>query len=181
MPFNPQADESQLDITKLDGSNGASGQFLKTDGSNLSFTEVSGGLDRISDLEGLVSFKQSFNSIRNRDDWIDYILQNNEDMADEITNSQVLTHYLFESENDAYDRFIDPNHNLGLFAYNNNSETNLSSVYEGAMFLSPTSFLEGLMTIQSVADKITNSATLMDAVHNGDAIMENNFGYEADA
>lgn len=140
--------------------------------------EVSGELERIADLDGLVSYKRSFDSIRNRRDWIDYIFQENEDMADEITNNQVLNHYVFESQNDAYDRFIDPNHSLGLFAYNNDSEPVLSSVYEAAMFLAPTSFLEGMMTIESVADQISSSEVLMDAVQDGDSIMKNNFGYE---
>jgi len=174
---NFNVDESGIDVENL-GSQGASGTVPVSQGDgSLSMQEISGGLERIADLDGLVPYKQSFNTVRNRKDWIDYIFQNNESMADEITSSQVLTHYVFEAENDAYDRFIDPNHNLGLFAYNNDSEPVISSVYEGAMFLAPTSFLEGLMTIESVADQVTSSQTLMDAVHNGDAVMENNFGF----
>lgn len=175
-------DETGIDVEDLGTSSTVSGEVPVSQGDgSLQMAEVGGGLERIADLDGLVAYKQSFNSIRNRADWIDHIFQENESMADEITSSQVLTHYVFESENDAYDRFIDPNHNLGLFAYNNDSEPTLSSVYEGAMFLAPTSFLEGLMTIESVADQVTSSQVLMDAVHNGDAIMENNFGFEAGA
>lgn len=43
MVFNGKADETELDATKLDGSAGTSGQFLQTDGSNLSFADVSAG------------------------------------------------------------------------------------------------------------------------------------------
>jgi len=172
-------DETGIDVEDLGTSSTVSGEVPVSQGDgSLAMQEVGGGLERIADLDGLVAYKQSF---RNRADWIDHIFQNNESMADEITSSQVLTHYVFESGNDAYDRFIDPNHNLGLFAYNNDSEPTLSSVYEGAMFLAPTSFLEGLMTVESVADQITSSQVLMDAVHNGDSIMENNFGFEAGA
>mgnify|MGYP006269964499 CR=1 FL=1 len=140
-----------------------------------------GGMSRVSAVDSLITYKKSFNSIRNRASWIEHILNNEESIADEVTSSQVLTHYVFEAENDAYDRFIDPNHNLGLFAYNNDSEPVLSSLYEASMFLAPTSFYEGLMTIESVADTISNSELLMDAVMTGDNILENQFGREVNA
>jgi len=174
-------DESSIDVENL--STQGSGQTVPVsqgDGT-IQMQEVSGGLERVSDTEGLVPFKKSFLSIRNRATWIEHILNNEEDMADELTSNQVLTHYVFEAENDEYDRFIDPNHNLGLFAYNNDSEPVLSSIYEASLFLAPTTFLEGLMTIQSVADQITNSELLMDAVMTGDNILENQFGREVNA
>ena len=174
-------DESSIDVENL--STQGSGQTVPVsqgDGT-IQMQEVSGGLERVSDTEGLVPYKQSFNGIRNRASWIEHILNNEESIADELTSSQVLTHYVFEAENDAYDRFIDPNHNLGLFAYNNDSEPVLSSIYEATMFLAPTSFLEGLMTIESVADTISNSELLMDAVMTGDNVLENQFGKEVTA
>lgn len=174
-------DETGIEVENL--STQGAGQTVPVsqgDGS-LAMQEISGGLERVTDTEGLVPFKKSFLSIRNRATWIEHIFNNEEDIADELTSNQVLTHYVFEAENDEYDRFIDPNHNLGLFAYNNDSEPILSSIYEATMFLAPTSFYEGLMTIQSVADTITNSQLLMDAVMTGDNILENQFGKEVTA
>lgn len=40
MVFNSKADETELDASKLDGSAGTSGQFLQTDGTNLSFADT---------------------------------------------------------------------------------------------------------------------------------------------
>lgn len=174
-------DESDIDVENLSTQGAGQTVPVSQGDGTLAMQEISGGLERVADTEGLVSYKQSFVSIRNRASWIEHILNNKEDMADELTSNQVLTHYVFEAENDEYDRFIDPNHNLGLFAYNNDSEPVLSSIYEASLFLAPTTFLEGLMTIQSVADQITNSELLMDAVMTGDNVLENQFGREVNA
>lgn len=142
---------------------------------------ASGGLEFLDDVSQFMAYKKAFNSIRNRRDYVEYVLDNDEDRADEITNSQVLTHYIFEAENDAYDRFIDPNIALGMMAFSQGDEPNLTEIYEVALFFAPTSFYEGLMTIESVADTISSSQVLMDGVMEADPILRDQFGKEAEA
>lgn len=184
--FGEDAADSVLDIPNRDvedlTSQGASGTVPVSQGDgSILMQEISGGLETLADTETLIVYKESFNSFRNRGSWIEHIFNNEEEIADEITSNQVLNHYIFEAENDKYDRFIDPNHNLGLFKYNNSSEPTLSSIYEATMFLAPTSFYEGLLTVESIADTIANSSVLMDAVMTGDKILENQFGLEQSA
>lgn len=132
----------------------------------------------VADVQKLIEYKKNFLSIRNRRDYIDYVFENSEDRSEEICQSQVLMNYIMEAENDRYDRFIDPNHELGLTSFSTGSSPALTELYEAAMVLGPTSFLEGLMTIESVADFISGSEILMDGVMEADPIFEDNFGFE---
>ena len=136
--------------------------------------------DRLEDItDDLMNRRKAFNTIRNRRDWIEHIFENDETKADELTSSEVLTNYVFEAENDKYDRFIDPNIALGMMAFNQENEPTLTSVYEVALFFAPSTFLEGLMSYEDLADHITDSEVLMDGVMEGDKILENQFGKTA--
>ena len=179
--FGNSSSDNVTDIPNRDvedlTSQGSSGQVAVAQGDGtVQMEDPSGGLEFLSDVEQFQSYKKAFNSIRNRRDYIEYVLDNDEDRADEITSSQVLTHYVFEAENDAYDRFIDPNTALGLMAFSQGDQPNLTEIYEVALFFAPTTFYEGLMTIESVADTITNSSVLMDGVMEADPILRNQFG-----
>ena len=166
--FSTNGDEGTVPVSQGDGS--------------LVMEEASGGIEFLNDInEELQSERKAFNTIRNRRDWIEYILNKDETKADEITSSQVLTNYVFEAENDKYDRFIDPNISLGMMAFNQENEPSLTSVYEVALFFAPSTFLEGLMSYEDLADHITDSEVLMDGIMEGDKILENQFGKTANA
>ena len=148
----------------------------------LAMKEMDGGIEFLDDInEQLQNERKAFNTIRNRRDWIEYILNKDETKADEITSSQVLTNYVFEAENDKYDRFIDPNIALGMMAFNQENEPSLTNVYEVALFFAPSTFLEGLMSYEDLAEHITGSEVLMDGIMEGDHILENQFGKTANA
>lgn len=73
-------DETGIDVTNLDGSAGTSGQFLQTDGSNLSFVEVSSFSGSYNDLTDVPELPEgvSLNEYRNwQNEIVSAIAENN--------------------------------------------------------------------------------------------------------
>jgi len=138
-------------------------------------------VDLHPDVVKIERFKREFETIRNRKDYIEYILNEDEEKADEITSNEHLNNYIWEAENDKYDRFIDPNIDLGLTGNWTAQNPELTTAYEAGMFLAPPVFLNGLMENEDAADVISQSELLMDGVMEADPILENQFGKPTNA
>ncbi len=134
---------------------------------------VGNGNGDIADLpNALVLARKQFLTLRQRFNFIEWILDNNETMANSLTGNSVMMYYIMEydevspRDDDTFgadrdnDDFSEPEEKDWLFY----SE---DGVYRDAeRFVKPTIFYEGLMSAEEEANLVSDTPILMDVVMN---------------